>query len=53
MERIRVVEQHSFSGTLWAAGWLFTVGYLHLAFWQAIVAIIIWPYDIGVRVAGF
>jgi hypothetical protein len=32
-------------------GWLFTIGYLHLTFWKGVLAIIIWPYYIGVEVA--
>ena len=28
--------------------WLFTIGYLHLSFWQGVLAIILWPYDLGV-----
>lgn len=27
--------------------WLFTIGYLHLTFWQGVLAIIIWPYYLG------
>ena len=34
-------------GPLWFTGWLFTIGYLKLAFWQGVLAIIIWPYYIG------
>ena len=47
MEKIRV-EQHSFAGTLWFAAWLFTIGLLHLSFWQGVLAIVLWPYDLGV-----
>lgn len=46
MEKIRI-EQHSNIGLLWAAGWLFTIGYLKLSFWQGVLAIVIWPYYIG------
>ena len=46
MEKIRI-EQHSSAGLAWVAGWLFTVGYLKLAFWPSVLAIVIWPYDIG------
>lgn len=35
------------SAPLWSIGWLFTVGWLKLAFWKALLAIIIWPYYIG------
>jgi uncharacterized membrane protein len=44
MDKIRI-EQHSFG--LWLLGWLFTIGFLHLGFWKAILALVLWPYDIG------
>lgn len=47
MERIRV-EQHSFVGSLWVAGWLFAIGFLHLTFWKGVLAIVLWPYYLGV-----
>jgi hypothetical protein len=34
----------------WLTGWLFTIGFLHLTFWGGSLAILIWPYDIGVYV---
>jgi len=43
------IEQHSFMGMLWCAAWLFTIGYLHLSFWKGVLAIILWPYYIGVH----
>jgi len=46
------IEQHSFGGLLWLAGWLFTVGFLHLPFWRALAALIIWPYLLGATAAG-
>ena len=46
MEKIRI-EQHSSIGLVWAAGWLFTIGYLKLTFWKGVLALIIWPYYIG------
>lgn len=46
------IEQHSFSGILWCVGWLFTIGFLHLSFWRGVLAIILWPYYLGVHFAG-
>ncbi len=46
MDKIRI-EQHSCFGLIWAAGWLFTIGFLKLGFWQGVFAIVIWPYLIG------
>jgi hypothetical protein len=36
------------AGPIWGMGWLFTIGYLKLAFWKAVLGIIIWPYYLGV-----
>ena len=30
---------------IWA--WLFTIGYLHLSFWQGVLAIVLWPVYLG------
>jgi hypothetical protein len=32
---------------LWIAAWIFTIGYLKLGFWEAVLAIIVWPYYLG------
>jgi hypothetical protein len=37
-------------GPLWVIGWLFAIGYAKLLWWQAIVAVVIWPYYLGVAV---
>jgi hypothetical protein len=52
MERIRI-EQHSFMGTVWFAGWLFTLGFLRLMFWKGILAIVLWPYYLGATFSGW
>jgi len=46
MERMRV-EQHTFLGGLWFAGWPFTIGFLHLDFWRGLLAIVLWAYYLG------
>jgi hypothetical protein len=46
MEKIRV-EQHGSVGLLWFAAWLFTIGYLHLPFWKAVLSLLLWPYYLG------
>ncbi|MCS7217160.1 MAG: hypothetical protein NZ924_05770 [Candidatus Bipolaricaulota bacterium] len=38
-----------FAGLFWFAGWLFTLAYAQLPWWQAILALVIWPYYLGVR----
>ncbi len=35
------------SGMVWFAGWLFTIGYLKLAFWKGVLGLIVWPYFLG------
>lgn len=35
------------SGSVWVVGWLFTIGYLRLAFWKGVLALIVWPYFLG------
>jgi hypothetical protein len=52
MEKIRV-ENHTFGGGLWFAAWLFTIGFLKLTLWQAIFAIILWPYYLGSAIGAF
>lgn len=34
-------------GTLWFAGWLFTIGFAKLVWWKALLAIVLWPYFLG------
>ncbi len=51
MEKKIRIEQHSGLGLLWFAGWLFSIGYLELSFWKGLVAIIVWPYFLGVDIA--
>ena len=47
MAKVRI-ERHSFAGTAWFAGWLFSLGFLHLTFWKGVLAIVLWPYYLGV-----
>ena len=46
MEKIRI-EQHSFMGIVWFGAWLFTIGFLRLTFWKGVLAIVLWPYYLG------
>jgi hypothetical protein len=34
-------------GPLWFIGWLFTVGFADLSFWQAVWGLLVWPYYLG------
>ena len=46
MRKIRT-EHHTFMGTVRFAGWLFTIGFLHLTFWKGVFALVVWPYYLG------
>lgn len=50
-DRIRI-DQHGGLGLAWFAGWLFTIGYLGHGFWRGVLALILWPYDLGTAAAG-
>ena len=51
MDRIKI-ENHGGIGILWLVGWLFTTGYLGLGFWRAVLAFVIWPYELGLSFAA-
>jgi hypothetical protein len=51
MEKITIKTDNPM-GLVWIVGWLFTIGFLHLPFWNGVLAIIIWPYYIGVFVSS-
>lgn len=36
-------------GLVWIGAWLFTIGFLHLTFWKGVLAIVLWPYYLGVH----
>ncbi len=50
-EGVKVVHKShghgTISGSVWIIGWLFTIGYLKLAFWKGVLALIVWPYYLG------
>ena len=41
------VNHGTIMGSVWIIGWLFTVGFLHFAFWKGLLALFIWPYYLG------
>jgi hypothetical protein len=43
------IDCSGLAGPMWVIGWLFTVGYLHLSFAKGFLAILLWPYYLGVR----
>lgn len=34
-------------GVIWFIGWLFTIAFAKLIWWQALIAIVVWPYYLG------
>lgn len=38
------------AGTIWFAGWLFTIGFAKLVWWKALLAVVLWPYFLGLAV---
>ncbi len=38
----------SLAGALWFGGWLFTIAFAKLLWWQAILGLVVWPYYLGV-----
>ena len=51
MDKIKVKNQ-AFTAFSWFAAWMFVIGFLHLTFWKAVLAIVVWPYYLGVYIAG-
>lgn len=49
-ERIKI-EQGGLGFGLWMTGWLFSIGFLDLGFWRGLLALVAWPYFLGVQVA--
>jgi hypothetical protein len=41
------MEVAGIMGPIWAMGWLFTAGYLHLPIGKIILGILLWPYYLG------
>lgn len=48
--RIIRVETGSWIGAIWFIGWLFTLAFAKLVWWQAILSIVVWPYYLGLAV---
>lgn len=37
----------SLAGSIWFIGWLFTIGFAKLIWWQIILGIVAWPFFLG------
>lgn len=53
-EKCREHHHHSHTdnsfGIIWVIGWLFTIAFAKLVWWQILLGIIIWPYYLGAAV---
>ena len=38
------------AGGFWFAGWLFTIAFAQLVWWKMILALVLWPYYLGLAV---
>lgn len=38
------------SGIFWGIGWMFTIAFAQLVWWQALLGLLVWPYYLGVAV---
>jgi hypothetical protein len=48
-EQLKIrVDQGGFVVILGVWAWLFTIGFLHLTFWKGVLAILLWPYYLGI-----
>lgn len=50
MEKIKI-ENNIFPGGVWVAAWLFILGFLKLRFWKGVLALLIWPYYLGMTLS--
>lgn len=41
------VKVDSGAGMFWFMGWLFTIAFVKLLWWQALLGLIVWPYYLG------
>lgn len=43
-------ESPAIIGTIWFIGWIFTIGFVKLVWWKAIIALVFWGYYLGAAV---
>ncbi len=47
----KIIVTNSPGNGLWCIGWIFTIGYCRLSFGKGVLAIIIWPYYLGMELS--
>jgi hypothetical protein len=45
-----IVRVDTGAGIFWFMGWLFTISFAKLVWWQVILGLIMWPYFLGLAV---
>ena len=45
-----VVRSGGTAGVFWTAGWMFTIAFAKLIWWQALLALVIWPWYLALAV---
>ncbi len=43
-----VTVRGELAGLIWFAGWLFTIGFAQIVGWKILLALVAWPYYLGV-----
>lgn len=46
----RAIRVDTGMGLIWFMGWLFTIAFAKLVWWQAILGLVVWPYYLGLVV---
>lgn len=46
----RPVKVEAGVGIFWFIGWLFTIAFAQLVWWQAVLGLLVWPYYLGLAV---
>lgn len=46
----RAIKVDTGMGLIWFMGWLFTIAFAKLVWWQAILGLVVWPYYLGLVV---
>jgi hypothetical protein len=42
-----VIRVDTGSGIFWVIGWMFTIAFAKLIWWQALLGLFVWPYYLG------
>jgi len=45
---VRNIRVDAGIGMFWFIGWLFTIAFAKLLWWQALLGLVVWPYYLGV-----